>query len=282
MTGLLIAGGALLMLGASAAAYFLLLRPDGLWGRALSAYEARLDRHCSFLLLERESSELVRWQLLMVSACVGLLFITRHFAFAILSGLAVFGPPMWLWRRHAARVGKLERQLDTWLLMLANALKSTPSLGEAVASTAALVPRPFSEEVDLLVKELRLGVPLDRALNAAATRVGSPVISGAVMMIVVARQTGGDLSATLERASAVLREAARLEGVLRTKTAEGRGQVLVLALVPFVLCIIIGSLDRAWFDPMLDDPHGRGILVACGLAWLAATLWAHQIAGTEL
>jgi tight adherence protein B len=166
--------------------------------------------------------------------------------------------------------------------MLANALKSTPSLGEAIASTALLVPRPFSEEVDLLVKELHLGISLNRALGAMALRIGSTIVSGAIMMIVVARQTGGNLPTTLENAAAVLRESARLEGVLRTKTAEGRGQVLVLSLVPFVLCLIITWLDPAWFGPMLDHPFGRVIMAGCFVAWMTATAWAHHIAGADL
>ena len=101
-------------------------------------------------------------------------------------------------------------------------------------------------------------------------------------MIVVARQTGGDLSATLERAASALREATRLEGVLRTKTAEGRGQVMVLSLVPFVLCVVIAWLDPGWFNPLINEAHGRGILAVCALAWTIAVVWAHQIVGTEL
>jgi tight adherence protein B len=176
----------------------------------------------------------------------------------------------------------LEHQLDTWLLMLANALKSTSSVGEAITSTVTLVPKPFSEEVDLLVKEIRLGAPLDRAVNAMTRRINSTSISGALATIIVARQTGGDLPRTLERAAAALREATRLEGVLRTKTAEGRGQVFVLASVPFVLCIVIASLNASWFDPMLNHRIGQAILVACALAWTIASVWAHQIVKADL
>jgi len=196
---------------------------------------------------------------------------------------AIFAiPPFVLWKRHEARVAQVEGQLDTWLLMLANALKATSSVGEAIASTVALVPQPFSEEVDLLVKEIRLGTPLDRAVGALARRINSSVVSGALSTIVVARRTGGDLPKTLERASAALRESARLDGVLRTKTAEGRGQVVVLASVPFVLCVIIAWLDRSWFDPMIHHPIGKVILLSCAGAWMFATAWAHHIVKADL
>jgi tight adherence protein B len=277
-----VAAGVFVVGGFATAAFSIVNSPDNALGRLFLAHTMRLERHTTFLLSQYTGVEIARVQALATGASVVLLVLTRHPLFAALTFLTSLAPPFVLWRRHARRVLRLERQLDTWLLMLANALKSTSSLGEAIASTALLVPRPFSEEVDLLVKELRLGISLNRALDAMSVRIGSGVVSGAIMMIIVARQTGGNLPTTLENAAAALRESARLEGVLRTKTAEGRGQVLVLALVPFVLCLIISWLDPAWFRPMLDHPYGRVILAGCFIAWTMATAWAHHIAGTDL
>jgi len=279
---LLFAAAALLIGGLSATTYLSSRAGGGPLARVFHDYEARLERHTSFLLTTHRGRDIARIQLLGVCACALLFVVTQRLFFAGLALLTALLPPFILWKRHLRRVSKLERQLDSWLLMLANALKATSSVGEAIASTATLVPPPFSEEVDLLVKELRLGVPLHRALTETGMRIGSAVVSGALMMIVVARQTGGDLSNTLERAASALREAARLEGVLRTKTAEGRGQVLVLSFIPFLLCFVIAWLDPSWFDPLLNEPHGQGILAACGVAWILAAVWAHQIVGTEL
>lgn len=274
---------ALFLVGGCAVITYLLLSVEGnfaqrRWGR----YAARLERHSSFLLLRCRGSQIASAQLVVCSAFAGLSAGTRSSAFALLALLAAAAPPFALWKRHGARVEQLERQLDTWLLMLANALKATSSVGEAIASTVSLMPEPFSAEVDLLVKEIRLGAPLDRAINALARRIDSTVISGALATIVVARQTGGDLSKTLEHASEALRESARLEGVLRSRTAEGRGQVLVLASVPFLLCIMIAWLDRSWFEPMLNQQLGRAILATCALLWTFATVWAHHIARADL
>lgn len=268
--------------GCSALVYFVLSAEDNHVHKQFRQYADRLERHSSFLLLPYRGSQIARIQLIVCIALAALFVVNRSPVLALLGMIVASAPPFLLWKRHVARVTQLERQLDTWLLMLANALNATSSLGEAIASTVALVPKPFSEEVDLLIKEIRLGAPLDRAIHAVARRINSTQISGALATIVVARQTGGDLPRTLEQASAALREASRLEGVLRTKTAEGRGQVLVLAAVPFLLCIMIAWLDRSWFDPMLNQQIGRAILAACALAWTVATFWAHHIAKADL
>jgi len=282
VTPLLLTSATLLVAGLTATVHLIVSAGDGMLARYIRGYEARLERHTAFLVLPYRGRDIARVQLFSVSAGLVLLFATQRPAFAGLALLLAAVPPALLWKRHLARVAKLERQLDAWLLLLSNALKATSSVGEAIASTATLVPPPFSQEVDLIVKELRLGVPLHRALAEAGERIGSTSISGAFMLIVVARQTGGDLSNMLERAAAALREATRLEGVLRTKTAEGRGQVVVLSFVPIVLCAVIAWLDRSWFDPLIHHSYGRAILAACALTWTVAAVWAHHIVGTEL
>lgn len=276
-------GGTLLVLGSAAVVHSMLMRPlQGPLGRIFRDYETQLERHTSFLMMSFRGFRIARLQLL--ASAIGLLLFaaTRHAAFVWFVLLVAVLPPAVLRKQHFARITKLEGQLDTWLLMLANSLKATSSVGEAIASTVALAPRPFRDELDLLVKEIRLGIPLDRALHSTARRIGSAAVSGALGTIVVARQTGGDLPQTLERASAALRESARLEGVLRAKTAEGRGQVFVLAVVPFVLCVIITWLDGSWFDPMLGHAYGQAILASCSLAWAIAVVWAHYIVRADL
>jgi tight adherence protein B len=279
---LLVSAGLLAVAGTSTLVYFVLVAEESPFRRVLGRYEERLERHTTFLLVPKSGSQIARLQLILCSVLVGLFLISKSGALALLAVLVAIVPPIVLSKRHLVRINQLERQLDTWLLMLANSLKATPSVAEAIASTVPLVPHPFLEEVDLLVKEMRLGAPLHRAVTAMARRINSTVISGALATIVVASQTGGNLSQTLEQSSASLRESARLDGVLRTKTAEGRGQVLVLASMPFLLCTVIGWLDPSWFDPVLDHRYGRAIVAACAGLWVTASLWAYRIVRVDL
>ena len=45
---------------------------------------------------------------------------------------------------------------------------------------------------------------------------------------------------------------------------------------------VIAWLDPSWFEPLTHHHFGRGILAACGTAWLVAAFWAHHIVGAEL
>src|SRR5690606_12275491 len=101
-------------------------------------------------------------------------------------------------RRRRQRIAKIEAQLETWLGSLANALRSTPSLGEALAVTTEVVRGPIGEEVDHLLKQTRLGLPLDRALLELSDRIASPLVTSALAALLVGRQTGGDIPTILE------------------------------------------------------------------------------------
>ena len=65
-------------------------------------------------------------------------------------------------------MAKIEKQIDGWLLALANALKATPSLGEALGSSATLIQAPLSEEIE---------TPGDGQIRGLVTLAGNPVLS---------------------------------------------------------------------------------------------------------
>lgn len=195
---------------------------------------------------------------------------------------AVIGPNLWLSQRRRERTTAVDAQLDAWLLALANALRASPSLGDSIETSASLVAAPLSEELRLAVKENRLGLPLDRALHEMAERIGSPVFSAAIATLRIARNTGGDLSSTLEGAAASLREMARLEGVVRTKTAEGRAQAWVIGVIPLPLVYMLHLLDPGLLEPLWSTDKGHLVLAAAVLLWMTALVLARKIVDVDV
>ncbi|MDH5491707.1 MAG: type II secretion system F family protein, partial [Myxococcales bacterium] len=160
--------------------------------------------------------------------------------------------------------------------------KASPSIGESIRSTTNLVQAPFSEELDLLVKENKLGTPIDQAILNTSERIGSPIVSGALATLVIARQTGGDLPTILESSAGSLREMQRLEGVVKTKTAEGKGQVLVLGVMPFLMMGLLTWIERDWLKPLGEATIGFVIVAISATLWLVAIIWARNILDVDV
>jgi tight adherence protein B len=240
-------------------------------------YEGELEKEVRFLLYKTTGARIARMQL---AAVIGLLLsgiLLEEVLLLIFVPVAVIGPKVILNKRHEERVLKLEQQLDSWLLILANSLKATPSLGEALGSSAKLMRAPISEEVDLALKEITLGTPIDQAILGMSTRIGSLTVSGALATLLVGRQTGGDLPFILEQSAQTLREMSRLEGVVRTKTAEGKAQAYVLGGIPFVLIAAIHLVDEHWLPPLFETSLGLAILAVALSLWVAAIFLARRI-----
>jgi tight adherence protein B len=245
-------------------------------------YIARLNADLRFLFSKTPAEQLAYSQIIGVVAVPIFALVADNGFFNALIVPVVVGPYFYLQMERKKRVDALEAQLDQWLLMLANALKASPSLGESIESSAKLIRAPFAEEVDLVIKETKLGTPLDQALINMSDRLDSRIISGSLATILVGRQTGGDLPAILEQSAATLREMARLEGVVRTKTAEGKSQAMVLAVIPYILLGILNTIDPDMGHILFHTVKGNLILAVAFVFWLAAVLLARKILAVDI
>ncbi|MFK8001396.1 MAG: type II secretion system F family protein [Polyangiales bacterium] len=269
-------------LGSGAAVWILLGNPDSALREAWDKYVELINKEIRFLLIRKDPTRIAQQQVAALVVTLIIYQLTGNFFVLFLTILVAILPLAMLRSQRDKRITKLEEQLDGWLLMLANALKATPAIGEAIKSTVTLVQAPIAEELDLLVKENQLGTPLDEAILNASERIGSPMVSGSLAMLVVARATGGDLPTILETSAGSLREMARLEGVVRTKTAEGKGQVWVLGAMPWVLALALSQMDPDWW-PTISDTVTGNIILAVGMSmWIVAIFWGRSILSVDI
>ena len=198
-------------------------------------------------------------------------------------GLVIAGAPALIVRRAAARRrARLEAKLDGFALALANATRATPSVGRALLLLRGTLTAPLDREVDQILRELRLGSSLEQALSNFSWRVQSQALDALLSAVLIARRVGGQLPAILETTAATLREMARLEGVLRAKTAQARVQLWVLATLPPGVLLAFRAVQPGYFQALTDTLPGHllgGLAVAC---WLAAIVLARRILAVSL
>ena len=196
--------------------------------------------------------------------------------------LIAVAPPLQVEMLRRKRVEERERQLDGFLLALANALKSTPSVGSAFQSVAPVLQDPIRQEIELAIKEMKVGSTLDQALLHMAARVGSRQLDAALSSILIGRQVGGNLPKVLETTSATLREMARLEGVIRTKTAEGKMQLWVIGLLPFGLSFALNYSFPNYLDLMTTTIPGYLLTTTVGVLWVSSLVVARKVLNIDI
>jgi len=195
--------------------------------------------------------------------------------------LSLLAPQMLLAGMAQRKRDRVDALLPNWLVALANGLRSTPAIAEALSSSARLIPEPLREELDLCLKEVRLGTSVENALENMRDRLSTSTSATAIAALLVARRTGGDLPMVLEETASSLREMERLEGVLRTRTAEGKGQAWLMGAMPFGLAFLLHTIDDGWLDQLTGTGVGQVVLVISIVLWLGAIVTARRVLAVE-
>jgi tight adherence protein B len=250
--------------------------------RYSALYVAYLERRLRSMFILVPGRSIAVGQAIAVAVLLGLGLALRNPTGYALVPIAIVGPPLYVERLKRRRIKAVEAKLDGFILALANALKATPSLGNALEYTHPLLPPPLDDEVGLTLKELRVGTTLEQALLNMSARIQSPQLDATLAGLLIGRQVGGELPKILETTAGTLREMIRLEGVLRSKTAEGKVQLLVVAVFPAVLIAAFDALNPGFFNPLVEQASGFMIIGLCVVLWVVALLLARKVLSVNL
>ena len=275
-------GIVLLTLGIFGATWSLIADPQSMVRRYWMRYLAHLDRKLRSMFIWTPAKYIAYAQL-------GALFVVLLLAVSVALPLwyiwlvlIALAPYYYIEKKRRERIEKIEEQLDGFLVGLANALKSIPSISSAFVSVQPILQAPLRDEVELAIKEMRVGSTLDQALLSMAGRVGSRQLDAALSAILIGRQLGGNLPTILETTANTLREMARLEGVIKTKTAEGKVQMWVMAATPFVMIVGLDWVFPGYFTVLQESLIGYALAFFAGAFWLASLLVAHKVLSVDI
>ncbi|MBD3817016.1 MAG: type II secretion system F family protein, partial [Halothiobacillus sp.] len=119
---------------------------------------------------------------------------------------------------------------------------------------------PLAQEFALVLREQRMGVKLEDALLHFNDRVPVQDVTLFVSAVNISREVGGNLAESLTSLASTLRRRLIMEGKVKSLTAQGRLQGIVMALMPVGL---LTFLTLAYPDTMHDlyhTPLGWGII----------------------
>ena len=211
------------------------------------------------------------------------LSVTKMVLSGLLAAAGVFPLPRILLRYlKKKRIQKFNEQLEDALLSMSSSLKAGFSINQALESVAGEKRNPISFEFNLLIQELRLGVTLDQALEKMADRLECPDFDLTAVAILTARQTGGELTSTLERLAAVIRERIRITARIRALTAQGRMQAVIIGLMPIALFIAMMQIAPDMMNAFFSTIPGVLSLLAVLILDVTGFLMIRKITNIDI
>jgi tight adherence protein B len=185
--------------------------------------------------------------------------------------LAFLAPRLVLRWVAMRRLRQFENQLPDALLMMSGALRAGASLAMALDSVAMEGRPPISQEFELLQRELRLGVDMSVALEAMERRVPVPDLALVTAGLLLAREVGANLAETLESLAKTVRARLQMEGKIRSLTAQGKMQGLVMTCLPLFLIAVLNMMEPEAMEPLFHEWYGwvtlGGIMVTISIGY---------------
>ncbi len=178
-------------------------------------------------------------------------------------------------RRRRAR--RFEEQLPMALLMLASALRAGVALTTGLRHVVDQSGAPLAQEFGLILREQRLGVSWDTALDNLHTRMPADSTSLVVAAMRIAAKTGGNLAEALESIAQTLRARLQLQAKLLALTSQGRLQAWIVGALPLALLAVLDRLEPEIMGLLWHTPMGWGVLAIMAVLETAGVLLIRRI-----
>ena len=171
--------------------------------------------------------------------------------------------PTYVYRSmRAKRLARVEQQLPDALTMVSGALRAGASLSIALDNLVAEQPAPISQEFEILTREQRIGVDFDVSLANMEKRIPLQDFRMLTTALRINREVGGNLAETVESLADTMRRKSTMEGKIRSLTAQGKLQGIVMTGLPILLGVLLNFLE----------PAAMSKLWTTGVGWIVLTV----------
>ncbi len=189
------------------------------------------------------------------------LILVRHALGAILGlfiGLAL--PFIVIRNIEVRRKKKFYNQLVDGVMLLSSSLKAGLSLIQSIEVLVEEMPPPIRQEFGLVLRENKMGITFEDSLKRMNSRLQIEELELLVNALLVARETGGDLTKVLSHLAITIRDRHKIKEKIKTLTLQGRIQGVMMSVLPFAFILWVYTFNKNHFDIMLQTDKGRLLL----------------------
>lgn len=174
------------------------------------------------------------------------------------------GPRLYLSMRTNRRMKAFVNAFPDAVDVVVRGIQSGLPLGECMNIIGTEAQPPVSEEFRDIMESMRLGLPLNEALERAVKRIPVPEFRFFGIVLSIQAETGGNLAETLGNLSNILRARKKMKGKVLAMASEARTTAMVIGCLPFLMGLLLFATSPEYISVLFTDALGQ-ILIAAGL-----------------
>ena len=202
-----------------------------------------------------------------LTSCLIVLFIAiyvfgKFFPMNILFAIVI--AYLWGYWRIRRKIGKRNalflNNFPDALDMIVRSVRSGYPMNSAVRMVADNMQPPVSTEFKQVADEVAYGSTLIESLQRLSTRIDEPDLHFFVVVLTVQQDIGGNLSEILNNLAGIIRKRKHLRMKIKALSSEGRTTAWVLGSMPFIEAILILMVSPNHLTPLFNTHLGNLLL----------------------
>jgi tight adherence protein B len=210
------------------------------------------------------------------------LFMPRIPALVLGTGCMIIGARSWVERRRGQRRDLFVAQLPDVARLLANGASAGLSLPAAIQLAARELDDPAGTEMRTVVEQLRVGRPVDEALEGLRERLPSRELGVLMTTLVIQQRAGGDTVRALTELGQTLEARKDLAREIRTLLSGSVFTGWLVAGIGVVTILLLNVISPGVMRELTTRVVGLAALAAAGTLWTIAFFLIRRTTRVEL
>ncbi|MEO5707319.1 MAG: type II secretion system F family protein [Alteraurantiacibacter sp.] len=166
------------------------------------------------------------------------------------------------------RINNFTSKFPDGIELLVRDLRSGLPVAETLGVVATEVPGPVGSEFRAVVERMKIGRTMEEALQETANKLNTAEFQFFVITLAIQRETGGNLAETLSNLADVLRKRAQMKLKIKAMSSESKASAYIVGALPFAVFCMVYWVNPEYLAGFFTDE--RLIIAGLGgMVWMA-------------
>jgi tight adherence protein B len=196
---------------------------------------------------------------------------------------ASFGLPRWMvgYIRNK-RMTRFLEEFPNALDVMVRSIKSGLPLNDALRLIAAEGQEPVRTEFKRIVESQQIGLSIPEACMRLHNNIPLPEANFFAIVITIQAQAGGNLSEALGNLSKVLRERRKMKAKIQAMSMEAKASAAIIGALPFIVALLVYLTSPDYMTVLFTDNRGLFIIGVSGIWMLIGILMMRNMINFEI
>lgn len=170
----------------------------------------------------------------------------------------------WLKKRRQA---KFLKELPNAIDVVVRGVRSGLPLNDALKMIAEESAEPLRSEFSLLINEQKMGITIQEGLFRMNERMVLSELNFLAIVVNIQQTMGGNLSETLANLSKIIRDRHKMRAKIDAMSTEAKSSAAIIGSLPALIILAISFMSPGYMDPLFDSQTGH-FMIGASIFWM--------------